>query len=334
MPQVAVLSQSRHETISLHQILSRLHRGWAIVLVSTLVTFGLAVGYLEFTTPVYTADMAIAPPTQSSTGRSGSALSGLGSIAGLALGGDTGGTNTSFIRYEKMLTSREVAARLVRDHDVLQLVFADRWDAVHQTWKPPFGIVEWLKSATNHVFGRTVDTTPDAAELRRFLAKHLSIEVPPADMALAAPPAIRYVKFTFRDPRVAPEILLWLHQETDGVIREAELARTRHMIDYLDDSLRKTTEVDERASLAQLLLDQERSAMLLTTGLDYSAEVIDLPGVPQEPSYPEIPLTLILGVLTGLLLGSLLAISRDIPELTGNQPAHGSYTRHKFRWFR
>lgn len=332
MPDVAVSAQSRRETVSLRQIFTQLYRGWPLVLVSTLITFGLAVGYLKFTTPVYTADMVIAPPTQSSSGRGGSALSGLGALAGLALGGDSGGTNASFPRYEKMMMSREVATRLVRDHNVLPLLFSNRWDAVHHSWKPPHGIAERLDAAAKRFFGRSVDTTPDVAELRRFIAKHLSIQVPTSDMALSAPPAIRYVTFKFSDPRVAADILVWLHQETDGVIREAELNRTRQMIDYLNDRLRKTTEVDERASLAQLLLDQERTEMLLTTGLDFSAEVLDMPSVPQEPSYPDIPLTLILGICTGLLLGSLTAISGTASGAT-NRQAHSSYAKHRFRWF-
>jgi len=334
MPDVAVVPQPRGETVSLRQIFTRLYRRWPLVLVSTLVTLGLAVSYLKFTSPVYTADMAIAPPSQSSSGRSGSALSGLGAIAGLALGGDSSGTNSSFLRYEKMLTSREVATRLMRDHNILQLVFSDRWDATHHNWNASYGIAERLKIAVNRAFGRTVDTTPNVAELRRFIAKHLGITVPAADMALSAPPAIRYVTFTFRDPRAAAEMLIWLHQETDGVIREAELNRTRQMIDYLDDKLRKTTEVDERASLAQLLLDQERTEMLLTTGLDFSAEVLDMPGIPQEPSYPQISLTLIMGVVSGLLLGSLIAISRSASVEIDSRSVHIDYSKHKFRWFR
>jgi hypothetical protein len=307
------LSQSRRETVSLHQLFTRLCRGWPVVLVSTLVTLGLAIGYLRITTPLYKAEMTIAPPMQNFSDRSGgSALSGLGALAGLVPG--TGSMNPSFLRYEKMMTSREIASRLANDHPVLQVIFSDRWDAVNHSWKPPHSIAERLKIAANRVFGRTIDTTPDAADLRQFIEKHLSLEVPSADMALSAPPPIRYVTFTFRDPRVAADILVWLHEETDGLIRETELNRARHMIDYLTDKLRKSTEVDERASLAQLLLDQERTQMLLTTGLDFSAEVLDMPGIPQEPSYPQIPLTLILGALTGLLLGSLIAISRSRPD--------------------
>jgi hypothetical protein len=255
--------------------------------------------------------MALAPPMQSYSGGSTSGmLSGLGALAGLALGTESGGIGAPFLRYEKMLTSREVAARLEHDHNVLQVIYARRWDAANRSWMPPQGVAARLSVAVNHLFGRPSDTTPDVALLRQFIDKHLSIEVPTADSALAALPAIRYVTFTWSDPRVATQMLLWLHQETDGVIREAELNRTRHMIDYLDDKLRKTTEVDERTSLAQLLLDQERAEMLLTTGLDYSAEVIDPPGVPRQPSYPRIPLTLLLGIITGFILGALIAISR------------------------
>lgn len=308
----APVLQAKRDTSSLDEIYERIRRRWGLVLVSTLVTFAIAVGYLEFTTPLYTAEIAVAPPMQNYSDRVSGMLSGLGALAGLALGSSSSGPSTPFLRYEKMLTSREVATRLARDHNVLQLVFSRRWDPVHQRWKPPQTIAQRLEVAANYVFGRPTDTTPDAAELRRFITKHLSIEVPSADMALEAPPAIRYVTFTFRDPRLAAQILLWLHQETDGVIRESELNRTRHMIAYLDDKLQKTTEVDERTSLAQLLLDQERTEMLLTTGLDFSAEVIDPPGIPREPSYPQIPLTLILGILTGLLLGSLIAISRNV----------------------
>jgi hypothetical protein len=332
-PDVAVFPPSRRETVSLRQIRSRLYRGWALVLVSTLITLALAVGYLASSTPLYTAQMAIAPPMQSYSDRATSALSGgLGALAGLALGGNSG-TNAVFLRYEKMMTSREVATRLVRDHQVLQLIFPERWDAVHQNWKPPHGIGSRLKAAANHLFGHTVDTTPDIADLREFIARHLSVEVPAADMSFEAPPAIRYVTFTFRDPRVATTFLVWLHQETDGMIREAELNRTRRMIDYLDDRLRKATEIDERTSLAQLLLDQERTEMLLTTGLDYSAEVLDMPGTPREPSSPKIPLTLMLGLLTGLFLGSLIAISRSTPSETNKPPARRGYPGRAFRWF-
>jgi hypothetical protein len=333
VPEAAAFPTSPHETLTLRQLRSRLYRGWALVSASTLITFGLAVGYLAWSTPLYTAEMAIAPPMQNYSDRAAGALSGgLGLLAGLAPGGNSG-TNAAFLRYEKMMTSREVATRLVRDHQALQLIFPERWDAARHDWKPPRGIAARLKATVNHLFGHTVDTTPDITDLRDFIGKHLSVEVPAADMALEAPPAIRYVTFTFRDPGLATTFLIWLHQETDGVIREAELNRTRHMIDYLDDRLRRTTEVDERASLAQLLLDQERAEMLLTTGLDYSAEVLDMPGTPREPSSPKIALTLILGLLTGLFLGSLIAISRSAPSATSKPATHRSHAGHTFRWF-
>jgi uncharacterized protein involved in exopolysaccharide biosynthesis len=59
--------------------------------------------------------------------------------------------------------------------------------------------------------------------------------------------------------------------------------------------------------------------MLLTTGLDYSAEVIDQPGVPQEPSRPQIWLTLILSIVVGLTVSSLIAIGRSTRRGT-NKP--------------
>jgi capsular polysaccharide biosynthesis protein len=305
MPHIALFSQPRRETVSLHDVFKRLYRRWLFVLVSTLVTFGLAVCYLAFATPQYTVEMEIAPPMRDSD-RTGSVVSGLGALAGL---GVSGSTNSSFQRYEKMLTSREVATRLVRDHHALQVIFSDRWDADRGEWKPLHGVAARLHVATARLFGRTVASEPDIEDLREFLAKRLKIEVPSGDTALEAPPAIRYITLAYRDPRIAAQLLLWLHQETDGVIREDELNRTRHMIDYLDDRLRKATEVDERASLAQLLLDQERIEMLLTTGLDYSAEVLDSPGIPREPSRPQVWLTLILSIVVGVIVSSLIAIS-------------------------
>lgn len=320
LPDVAPTSEPRHDTTPFGQLCKRLYRGWAFIVVCTLVSLCLAIAYLELSPPLYTAEMAIAPPMQNYADRTSGMLSGLGALAGLALGSESGTIGTPFLRYEKMLTSREVATRLVRDHHVLHLLFSQRWDKVHQTWKPPHTFAERLNAALNHMFGRPTDSTPDIADLQRFLTKRLDIEVPTADTALAPTPAIRYVRFRYRDPRVASQILLWLHEETDTVIRQDELNRTRIMISYLDTKLRMTTEVDERASLAQLLLDQERAEMLLTTGLDYSAEIIDPPGVPREPSYPQIRLTLLLGIFTGFILGSLIAITRQYGRSPSGRP--------------
>jgi hypothetical protein len=296
-----------HSSISLRDLLGRLYRGKYIIFASCVVALGLAVAWLKVTHPSYTSRMVVAAPLVTQSPEFG----GGGALASLGLGGLLNASTEPFRRYQDLLTSRSVAERLESDHHVLKLVFADRWDEAHQTWKAPTGFVADLRSAVKGFFGRPDVVEPGISDLVGVLEGDVLVSTPSSNSPLTSPSPLRFVSFTAGDPQLAANMLRWVHEETDQVLRENEIKRTRGMITYLTGRLRDVSIADERTALTQLLLDEEKQDMLLETGVDYAAEVLDPASVPGGPSFPRIGLTLVLAVIGGFGIGSLISLGRQ-----------------------
>jgi hypothetical protein len=276
----------------------------AIVLLASLV---VATAWMKIKGPAYIARMVVSQADglpQSSSGAS-SLLGSLGSLSGAAgLGGLLGGIHSPlYERFEELLSSQRVAARVESKHHVMQHLFEPLWDADHGVWRQPGGPVSMLSRALKDFFGMPGWSPPDAAALTRQIQRKLVISD-------TKDTGLREIQFEDKDREFALSMLTWLYQEADGSIRENDIVRTKAQIDYLRSELNQVTSVEQRTALTNLLETQEQRRMLLLSNAPYGAAVIVSPEAPTIPNSPKITITFAIALIVGFLLSGLVLMMK------------------------
>lgn len=280
-----------------------LWRGKWWVIGGLIVGLLAAVLYLDRQSFLYTASMKVtaAPSSQGSGPRLG-ALGGLASLAGVGASG--GSTASPFEIYLETLASEDVARIVAADPEIMRTIFAEDWDAASQRWREPARGVKWkLVRATRQLLGLPVLewSPPDARRLAAFLSSQLVIERD------SKTPVVR-IALDDSKPAFAERLLMAVGKATDGVVRRAALARSRSYAEYLERKLPTVTVAEQRASLVEVLGEQEKSLMMANSSTPYAAIVVSGPTTSPLPTKPNGLAIIAAGALLGLVLGSMLAL--------------------------
>lgn len=293
--------QESEREVSFFDVVNLIWEGRYIIVATVAVVMLLAFVHMRVATPVYTASMVVMP-VATDTGSSALASTARNLSPLLGMGLPESQQVAAFDMFRQALTSARVAARLDEQHNLLRRVFKSRWDDDRKTWTAPGGIVGSIKVALNWMVGQPAWTPPSALTLASYLRDNLSLT------KLDDQSPFLRLEFSHGDPVFAANLLRWLHQEADHVVRQDILLRTRSNIDYLRSQLQRVDLADHRSVLAELVLREESKMMLISSDLPYAAGVLEPAMVSDAPTSPN-PLTrlVIMGV-TGLFLGAALVV--------------------------
>lgn len=273
-----------------------------IVLSAVAVALAAAILYLHLATQTYTAELRLIP-SQSSTSVNSSRLGGLGSLAaaaGVSVGSSQG--PTTFEVFMATMKTRELADQLARDKRILQQVFPDEWDAAAGQWTRPTGFVASAKTSVWSLLGRDRDwRPPSGGRLQEYLGKNLSI-VPETQKN-----PITVIQYNHRDPAFAKYMLMQINLAADQIVRRKALGEARQFATYFERRLANVFILDVRQSLIQNLGEQEKSIMMASSSVPYSARLIEPPTASDLPTRPQTFLVLGGALLLGLVIGAALA---------------------------
>ena len=275
-----------------------------VVLLASLI---VASAWMKITGPAYIARMVVSqaeglPQSSSGAGSLLGSLGGLGSAAGLS--SLLGGTHSPlYERFEELLSSQRVAARIESKHHVMRHLFKPQWDAEHETWRRPSGLLPFLSGTLHEFFGIPGWSPPDGAALTKAIQRKLVISD-------TKDTGLRQVEYEDKDRTFAMAMLNWLYQEADGTIRENDIVRTHAQIAYLRSELDQVTSVEQRTALTNLLETQEQRQMLLLSNAPYGASIVVPPEAPTIPNAPKITMTLGIALIVGLLLSALFLMAK------------------------
>ena len=278
-----------------------------------IFAIGAASLYLHLAIFIYTAELKVTPSPGDGAAL-GSNVSSLAAIAGVGL---PRGQTSNFSLYLEILNSRAAAENLARNEGLMRTVFADRWadgtrslsglaagaDAAKRTIKNVLGIPNYPKAR------------PNAADLQKFIGEQLSVSENPKR-------GVSTISFSFRDPKFAKLFLEQLNATADAIVRQRTLTRTAGYISYLEAKLQTVSLAEHRAALASSLSDQERTRMLASSTLPFSAETIGAVSVSNRPTNPQPLVILGLATFLGISAGIgwiFLAVSRQ-SGLSGTDP--------------
>ncbi len=264
------------DEIDLREIWQALVDNKKLIAVVTAVTTLIALVTAFLITPVYRAEVLLAPVTAEKTGGLG-ALAGqfgdLAALAGISLGG---GDQTQ--EAIATLKSRALTEAFIKENNLMPILFEDEWDADDKGWKdqdPENAPTIWQ---AYEMFSKDIRTV--SADKKGGLVT-LAIEW--RDPVLAAAWANDLVKRVNR-------------QRQKEAIQEAESS-----IGYLYKQLAKTSSVEVEQAIYRLVEAQTKNIMVAHAREEYAFKVIDPAVPPEKKAKPKRSLIVMAGFLIGLM---------------------------------
>ena len=205
-----------------------------------------------------------------------SQLGGLASLAGLSV--SAGGPKAEALAT---LQSEALTQRYIQEHDLLPLLFSDKWDAQQGQWK--------VSSQTK---------VPTLWKGNEYFARRVREVIENTKTGLVT------LTVTWTDPKLASDWANGLVALTNRYLRDKAIRETEQNISYLNDQAAKTTVVGLREAIYSLMESEIKQQMLARGRDEYALRVIDPAVPPEKPSFPK-PLLWTVG---GFLGGALLAV--------------------------
>jgi len=268
-------------------------RNFVVTIIGASVVLSFV--YLATSQRAYSVETVIGPAQDSS----GGAKSALAGITGALFGG--GDTDVNFSKFRQILTSARLADRLEKDHRVAKTLMGG-WDEQTHSWLPPSGPLAFIKGGLKALLGLPGWAPPDSAQLAGQLHEIVQIERIGQGGPLDMKTNLLIVSVKMADKNYAIQLLNWILRDADHVVREDQLTNTTNRIGYLRDALSKTNEVNLIQSLQQILMNEERTQMMLQADKYYAVDVIDPPHYNPSNYSPRPSLVVFSAILLGLLV--------------------------------
>lgn len=257
----------------------------------------------------YAAGAIITPPAELDRLNIQSGLSGItggsSALGGLAaLGGPQSATMSRYETFVTLMTSRRIASVMIKEHNVLPLLYPKLWDSTRNTWKRPSGpiaeAIQWVKTS----LGYPSWTPPDAASVAKYMKSHLQV-------TQSLKNTQRTLTFTAKSPYLAQNMLIWAIAASDAAVRADAIDRAKAQLSYVNAELAKNiTNAEDRAVLSEIAMGTERSMVLASTGSTFAEQIVQPPESSELPSFPPLIPGILATMAISLVGGVAVALFR------------------------
>jgi uncharacterized protein involved in exopolysaccharide biosynthesis len=290
--------------IDLRELFAVLWRGKRLIIICVILAIMLASLYLRLAERKYTVRYVFAPVASENSGPNLGGLGGLASLAGVSL---PTSSSSDFLTYKFLLKSEEVAARILKDRDLLVSVFSSEWDTERELFRQPTSgplrsVVRGLK---NLLTGNEPSAyiPPNAARLSKWMNEVFSSseDRDTGFLTLSAETT---------EPALMVDVITRATQETDQLLKERYVATAEQTVSFYQQQLNKARAREHREALAKLIAQEDQKLMLASKGSYFVAEPITEPYVSLGPTSPKASLVLALSVVLGGFLGAAIVLIR------------------------
>ena len=269
------------DEVSLKEVVRLLQRRKWLVALVTLAFGGLAALVAWVTPNTYRASIIVAAATNTpGSGQMGglgavvSQFSGLASLAGLAMGGDSRRAESVAV-----LQSEALVEDYIRDNHLLQVLYAKEWDARAQRWK----ITDPEK----------IPTVWKAAQRFKRSIANVSTETKTGLVTLTV---------TWYDAKLAAKWANDLVAKTNDRLRGKAIVESDRNIAYLNIEAAKTDVVGVKTAIYSVLQNEISKEMLARGSDEYALKVVDPAVAPEVPHSPQPVMWVAIGLFAGMLL--------------------------------
>jgi uncharacterized protein involved in exopolysaccharide biosynthesis len=248
--------------------------------VATVVVLGAVVVALV-SRPLYRSEVVIAPVPDDGAG---GALGGLaGQFGGLAaLAGVSIGKGQSWDEAIALLRSRRMIESLVKQRDLMPVLFEKKWDPGRRAWK------------------QGVTRPPSMGDAVLMFQRRILQVREDAKTGLVT------VRIQWHDPAVAADWANTLVQMADRELRDNAIQTSTLSLKALQGELARADAIELRTAIGRLMEQQLKARLLADVRRDFAYRVID-PAVPSDRDKRVQP-TRVVMVLAGMVLGVLLGL--------------------------
>jgi len=282
--------------ITLRGLLLTLRSGlWLILAIAAILA---AVVVLKRDGPVYTATMVVAP-AQQDLGAASRLVSQLDQYADLAALAQTPArleAVTTMELYLELLDSTELARRLQEEHQLLQEIFEDQWDAASQSWRVEPGFAASLRGAVLGFFGYPAWQPPTPANLAQYLTERLEV-------SRAGPTSLRRIRMLHHDGEFAARLIGLVHETADDLVREDAQRTIDRQIEHLEQEVAAESEPARTDALRSMLAEQYRAQAMLASDVPVAAQIVSPPAPSPGPTSTSPLMVLALAAVVGVILG-------------------------------
>ena len=261
---------------------------------------------------VYAVSMRITPPLDEMSQSSGTSGGGiLGSLMG-----SSQSLSRSFTELLNLLHSNRVAEYILNDPKRVARIFGPNWTRRDGKWvgtRSP-GLVGSLKAGFLGLFGISIERGPTVPNAYNYLVAHVSILQSSDSSSLlggAGQNRIVTISAVESTPKDAQALLVETVNAADTILKNNERKSLQQRVAYLTSRIATVSVAEYRIALANVLSEQEKSAMLIDDTSYYSLFVLDDAVLNTVPYSPKPTLNIIIGGGLGFVLGLLFVLFRD-----------------------
>lgn len=276
--------QIEEDTISLLDYWRVLVRYKVMIIVITVLATagGIAAAYMM--TPIYRAEVLLAPVSEDEQGAMGAIASqfgGIASLAGINLGSGGGSTEQALAT----LKARSFIVPFIEEHNLMPVLFAHKWDGAAKSWisKSPAEVP--TKEAAYEEFKNILVISSDKKN------------------------GLVTVAIEWKNPQQAAQWVNALVARLNRHEKQLAIKETEQSIGYLKNELTKTSVLDLQQAIYRLLEAQTKKIMFANARDQYAFKVIDPAVVPEKKVKPNKKLIASLSFMSGLVISFVLAFA-------------------------
>lgn len=226
---------------------------------------------------------------------------GLSSMIGLNLFGET---NSSASEIIELIQSREFVKRLIRFEDVLPSLLAiESYDSSSKKLTFDSDVYDSKTKKWVRNVNQNQSSKPTYLEAHRAYSEMLDVSVDKVSGLIS-------LKFEHVSPIFAQKILSLIIREANNFNREMDIKNTNLALSHFEKELSKTSLLEMKESINQLIETQLETRMMASIYDDYILVSIEPPFVPDRRSKPSRSFIVIFSTLIGGLMSLLYVVIR------------------------
>jgi TRAP-type C4-dicarboxylate transport system permease small subunit len=318
------------DSLSLRDFARAIRERARIVWGMIILCFALGCLYMIIVKPQYTVTMVVGPaPASSQAKTSASALSSLSgatsAISGLLGTSTTPSTLAPMDEFMQLIESPRVMQKMIdKNPAILPTIFYREWDAKTKTWHPPPGPLSVIGQLVYKAFGLPSYVPPSAQRLATDLFNTLTItEVNTT--------AMQQISWTFINPKFGVQFMSDLRSEADAIVRKENQDLADKQIEYLQNKLNTTEQLDQRQMLLGLLQNQVMTRMSINASIPYAAMMVQQAVSSDLPTSPNPFIVMTVAIVVGFLFGVFIALICALVWPAGIQRKAKTYTAGWFK---
>lgn len=249
-----------------------------IIAIGTGAIVFIGLVYALLASPLYTSKAIISPKKSSQSSAPSAMLASLGGFGGF-VASQLGMGDANLDRLEILLKSQGLNQKMIRQHDLLKLLFPDAFGKTGPLDSSDLPTIQdGVNMLTNNILRVLTDNKRNTLTL----------------------------SISFRDPALAKKLVEFYLEALSDNIKDLVVNDAEQNMEYLGKRLTKMEDPLMRDKLQNLISVEMEKAMLVHS---CSFDVLDSPIVPDKRAEPKRRLILILSFVIGLFLSTISVLA-------------------------